>query len=188
MSMRTEKRILLAIQVGMLVGYAFLTAPGLANSTSIRQNVSPKPVAEEIRHELVMLPFYNVFDNLEFRMADSGEVILSGQVTRPTLRSDAQRVVERLSGVTRVVNEIEVLPLSPMDDRIRLATYRAIYSRPGLDRYALRAVPTIHLIVKNGNVTLAGVVSTKADKNLAEITANGVFGVFRVTNDLRTER
>ena len=108
-----------------------------------------------------------------------------GQVTRPTLKSDAENVVKRIEGVERVVNNIEVLPLSPNDDRIRIAVYRAIYGQTGLDRYALQAVPPIHIIVKNGNVNLEGVVSSQADKDMANIRANGVPGVFGVTNNLR---
>jgi hyperosmotically inducible protein len=133
-----------------------------------------------------MLPFYGVFDNLAFKV-DGSTVTLLGQVTRPTLKSDAENVVKDVEGVERVVNQIEVLPLSPMDDQIRLATYRAIYSTQGLDRYALNAVPPIHIIVSNGKVTLEGAVANEADKNLAGVKANGVSGVFSVTNNLRVE-
>jgi len=144
-------------------------------------------IAKEVRHELVMLPYYGVFDNLAYRV-DGGKVTLFGQVTRPTLKSDAENVVKRLEGVERVDNEIEVLPLSPNDDRIRLAVYRAVFSRPPLQRYQLGAVPPIHIIVKNGNVTLVGVVSNEGDKNIAGIAANGVPGVFSVTNNLAVEK
>ncbi len=144
-------------------------------------------LAERVRHQLVMLPYYSLFDNLEFRIEGVDTVVLSGQVVRPTLKSDAARAIERLEAVGKVVNDIEVLPLSPYDDRLRRATYRAIYSRPGLDRYALQAVPPIHIIVKNGNITLVGVVASQADKNLAGISANGVSGAFSVTNRLRVE-
>ncbi|PYV09787.1 MAG: transport-associated protein, partial [Acidobacteria bacterium] len=128
------------------------------------------------------------FDNLEYRIEGVDTVIISGQVTRPTLKSDAERVVKRIEGVGKVVNNIDVLPLSPNDDSLRLATYRAIFSRPGLDRYALMAVPPIHIIVKNGNITLVGVVATQADKDQAGIYANGVSGAFKVTNNLRVEK
>ncbi len=141
----------------------------------------------EVRHELVMLPYYGVFDNLAFRL-DGGTVTLLGQVTRPTLKTDAERVVKNIEGVEKVVNKIEVLPVSPNDDRLRLAVYRAIYSQPGLDMYALRAVPPIHIIVKNGNVTLEGVVANQADKDRANIQARGVSGAFSVTNNLRVEK
>jgi hyperosmotically inducible protein len=141
----------------------------------------------EALHELRLLPYYTVFDNLEFKVSGY-QVELSGQVVRPTLKSDAEAVVKKIEGVESVVNKIEVLPLSPNDDRIRLAVYRAIFSRPGLDRYSLQAVPPIHIIVKNGHVTLVGVVASEADKNLAGIQANGVSGVFSVTNSLRVEK
>jgi hyperosmotically inducible periplasmic protein len=148
----------------------------------------PPPTAQErlqkqVRHELVMLPYYSLFDNLGYRV-ENGTVTLYGEVTRPTLKSDAEGVVKRIDGVTRVVNEIEVLPLSTFDDRIRRAELRAIYSQAGLDRYGLGALPSIHIIVKNGNVTLEGVVANQMDRNLAFIRANGVSGVFKVTNNL----
>jgi hyperosmotically inducible protein len=144
-------------------------------------------LAERVRHELVMLPYYSLFDNLEFRIDGVDTVVLSGQVVRPSLKSDAEAVVKRLEGVGKVINNLEVLPLSNNDDRLRIAAYRAIYSKTGLDRYALQAVPPIHIIVKNGHITLVGVVATQADKDLAGIAANGVSGAFSVTNNLRVE-
>ena len=143
-------------------------------------------LTREVRHELVMLPYYGVFDNLAYRV-DGSTVTLYGEVTRPTLKSDAENVVKHIEGVTRVDNQIQVLPLSSMDDQIRVAEYRAIFGKPGLDRYAMQAVPPIHIIVSNGRVTLEGVVATEADKNQAGIYANGVPGVFAVTNNLRVE-
>ena|SRR5437899_1309727 len=140
----------------------------------------------EVRHELVMLPYYSVFDNLAYRV-DDGTVTLVGQVTRPTLKDDAERVVKNIEGVERVKNEIEVLPLSPEDDRIRAAAFRAIYGDPALNRYVHQAVPPIHIIVKNGHLTLEGVVANEADKNIAGIRANTIPGVFSVTNNLRVE-
>ncbi len=144
-------------------------------------------VVREVRHELVMLPYYGVFDNLSYRV-DGGTVTLFGQVTRPTLKSDAENVVKKIEGVERVVNNIEVLPPSPSDDRIRQAVYRAVYGFPSLNRYALAAVPSIHIIVKNGRVNLVGVVANEGDKNTAGIQANSVPGVFSVTNDLQVEQ
>ncbi len=144
-------------------------------------------LAREVRHELVMLPYYGVFDNLAFKV-EGYKVTLLGQVTRPTLKSDAERVVKRIEGVESVDNQIEVLPVSPNDDRIRLAVYRAIYSQSALQRYGLQAVPPIHIIVKNGNVTLVGVVASESDKNIAGIRANGVPGVFKVDNQLTVEK
>ena len=143
-------------------------------------------ITREVRHELVMLPYYGVFDNLTYRV-DGTAVTLMGQVTKPTLKSDAGNVVKGIEGVERVDNKIQVLPLSSMDDGLRLAEYRAIYGTPGLDRYAMQAVPPIHIIVDNGKVTLEGVVATQADKDTAGIRANTVNGVFSVTNNLRLE-
>src|SRR5690242_18592660 len=121
-------------------------------------------LTREVRHELVMLPYYGVFDNLAYRV-DGRHVTLYGQVTRPTLKSDAENVVKNIEGVEGVTNNIEVLPLSPNDDRVRLAVYRAIYGDPALQRYQLSAVPSIHIIVKNGNVTLEGVAANEGDRN-----------------------
>ena len=129
-------------------------------------------------------PHLTVFDNLAFQVSGGGTVTLKGQVTRPTLKSDAENVVKRIEGVEAVENEIEVLPVGGIDDRIRLATYRAIYGHDALNRYALRAVPTIHIIVKNGDVTLEGDVATEMDKNIAGKQANSVPGVFSVKNNL----
>jgi len=162
------------------------TAPAARAGSAARVGMPADRLAREVRHELVMLPYYGVFDNLAFRV-DGATVTLLGQVTRPTLKSDSENVVKRIEGVERVVNNIEVLPLSPNDDSLRLALYRGIYGFPSLNRYALNAVPPIHIIVKNGNVTLEGVVANQGDKNVAGIQANGVSGVFSVTNNLQTE-
>ena len=144
-------------------------------------------LVERVGHELRMLPYYSVFDNLEYRVSGNG-VELLGQVVRPTLKSDAEGVVKRIEGVERVINHIEVLPLSPNDDRIRVACYRAVFSTPSLQRYAAPPVPTIHMIVKNGNITLVGVVDSDSDRNVAKLKASTVAGAFSVTNKLRVER
>ncbi len=141
-------------------------------------------VVKEVRHELVMLPYYGVFDNLSYKVDPDGTVTLMGQVVRPTLKSDAGNVVKRIEGVEKVVNNIEVLPTSFNDDQIRMAVYRAIYGNSVLNPYQLRAVPPIHIIVKNGHVTLEGAVARAMDKQIAGIQANGVPGVFSVTNNL----
>jgi hyperosmotically inducible protein len=144
-------------------------------------------IARDVRHQLLMLPYYGVFDDLAFKV-DGGTVTLLGAVTRPSLKSDAERVVKHTEGVENVINQIDVLPPSPMDDQIRLAEYRAIYGDPAIStRYGYRALPSIHIIVKNGHVTLEGVVANQADKNLIGIRANSVPGVFSVTNDLQVE-
>lgn len=144
-------------------------------------------LTREVRHELVLLPFYSVFDNLQYKV-DGAKVTLFGQVVRPTLKDDAEAAVKRIEGVESVDNQIEVLPLSPNDDRIRRAEYRAIYSFSSLQMYELRSVPPIHIIVKNGHVTLEGSVASEADKNAANIRANTVSGVFSVTNNLRVDK
>jgi len=144
-------------------------------------------IIKEVHHELVMLPFYGVFDNLAYKVDPDGTVTLLGQVSPPTLKSDAENVVKRIEGVEKVVNNIEVLPPSPGDDRIRRATYRAIYGNDTLSQYQLRAVPPIHIIVKNGHITLEGVVARKMEKQIAGMQANQVSGVFSVTNNLQVE-
>lgn len=141
---------------------------------------------KEVRTELVMMPFYGVFDNLSYKI-DGFQVTLMGQVTRPTLKSEAENRVKRLEGVEKVINNIEVLPNSPNDDRIRLAVYRSLFGHPTLQQYTLRAVPPIHIIVKNGNVALEGVVARQMEKNIAGIQANQVPGVFSVKNNLASE-
>jgi hyperosmotically inducible protein len=147
---------------------------------------TPDRITREVRHELVMLPYYGVFDDLTYRV-DGSSVTLMGSVTNPTLKSDAGNVVKKIEGVEKVDNQIEVLPLSSMDDQIRRAEFRTINGQPGLDRYGLQAIPPIHIIVKNGSVTLVGVVASEADKNLAGLRAKTVTGTFAVVNNLRVE-
>jgi len=144
-------------------------------------------LTREVRHEILMLPRLNVFDNITYRIEGS-TVVLSGQVTQPVVKSDAEAAVKGIEGVERVDNQIEVLPLSPNDDRLRLALYRAIYGFTGLNRYALPVIKPIRIIVKNGRVTIEGVVDSLADKNLVGIRANGVHGVFSVANNLQVEK
>jgi hyperosmotically inducible periplasmic protein len=170
-------------------------APGFAakkdkdhNDAFVRGDASDSRIAQEVRHQLVMLPYYGIFDDLAFRV-EGGTVVLMGAVTRPTLKSDAENVVKHVEGVTNVKNDIEVLPLSPMDDQIRMAEYRAIYGDSALStRYGYRALPSIHIIVKNGHVTLEGVVANEGDKNLVNIRAKSVPNVFSVTDNLRVEK
>lgn len=141
-------------------------------------------IAREVMHELLMLPYYSVFDNLAFKV-DGNSVTLLGQVADPSVRSDAEARVKKIEGVDHVTNNIEVLPNSPMDDRIRRAEYRAIYGEDALFKYSMGAVPSIHIIVKNGHVTLVGVVDNEGDKNLALIRAKGVPDVFSVDDQLQ---
>ena len=158
------------------------SAPRHSQSNQSQQG-ERQNLIKEVRHQLLLLPYYSVFDNLAYRV-DGDTVTLEGQVVRPTLKSDAEAAVKSISGIGAVVNNIEVLPVSPMDDEIRRAVYRAIYSEPSLSKYGYSAVAGIHIIVKNGNVTLVGVVDNEADKNLANIRANGVPNVFGVKNNL----
>jgi hyperosmotically inducible protein len=135
-----------------------------------------------------MLPHYGVFDWLEFEVTPDNTVVLRGQVVRPTTKSDGEARVKDIDGVSRVVNEIEVLPLSPHDDRLRVALYRAIYNwNSPLFRYATQAVPPIHIIVNRGRAVLKGVVASKADATLAYMRARGVPGLFDVKNELQIE-
>jgi hyperosmotically inducible periplasmic protein len=164
-----------------------LRAQDQATQGAALSPASLERITREVHHELVMLPFYGVFDNLAYKVDPDGTLTLMGQTVRPTLKSDAERAVKRIEGVTKVINNIEVLPPSPMDDRIRLAVYRAIYGHPALNMYQLRAIPPIHIIVKNGHVTLEGVVARQMDKQIAETQANSVPGVFSVTDNLRVE-
>jgi hyperosmotically inducible periplasmic protein len=145
-------------------------------------------INREVRHELLLLPYYGVFDNLGYRVAPDGSVTLVGQATRPTLKSDAEASVKHIEGVARVDNEIQVLPVSPMDDQIRMATYRAIYGNSSLAPYSVRAVPPIHIIVSGGHVTLEGAVATKMDKQIAETQAKSVPNVFSVTDNLQIDQ
>lgn len=184
-----------ALTIGLLFIPLALVSPGAglyaaSDSTKAAPQAQRDParlqaaLVQEVRHQLVMLPWYSLFDNLEYRV-EGDKVLLMGQVVRPSLRSDAEAAVKRIEGVASVDNQIEVLPLSPNDDRIRRAEFRAIYGFSSLERYAQGAVPPIHIIVKNGHVTLEGVVDNEADKDAANVQANGVANVFSVTNNLR---
>jgi len=159
-------------------------------STMAFVNAAPPaftPLENKVRHELVMLPYLNVFDDVSFRI-DGNTVTLFGEVTKPVLKSDAENVVKRVEGVARVENQIEVLPLSSFDDGIRVRAARAIYGYPALQRYGVGTQPSIHIIVKNGNVTLVGFVSSDMDKQLAFMRANSVPGVFAVNNQLQIDK
>jgi len=171
---------------------AALASPAIQDNqpTGALNQKSLDRIYKEVRHELVMLPYYGVFDNLAYKVDPDGTVTLLGQVSPErgsTLKSEAEKAVKRIEGVEKVVNNIEVLPASFSDDRIRRAAYRAIYGDPALNLYQLRAVPPIHIIVKNGNITLEGVVALQMDKQIAGVRANGIPGVFSVTNNLVVE-
>jgi osmotically-inducible protein OsmY len=160
---------------------ALLLLPLFAQASTKRQ---PASLEQQVRHELLMLPRFNVFDNLAFRI-EGARVVLLGEVTWPNLKNEAGRVVRAIPGVEAVDNRIEVLPLSPLDNRIRYAELRAIYRQPGFQKYGMGTQPSIRIIVRNGNVTLEGVVDRQTDKSVAELEAKTVSGVFSVTNNLR---
>jgi hyperosmotically inducible protein len=169
-----------------LVVLSFALAPSVIAQTEAGQSVSPSEarIQKEVRHELLMLPYFNVFDYIAYQVKGD-TVTLQGEVTRPSLKSDAENVVKRIEGVQQVINKIEILPPSPMDDQLRLALYRAIYGYPALEKYALGVQKPIRIIVRNGRVTLEGVVDSETDKNLVTVRANSVPGIFSVTNNLR---
>jgi hyperosmotically inducible periplasmic protein len=175
MKLRTLSVTLLVLALGLAASGRQASEPS-ARST--------ERIVKEVRHELLMLPYFGVFDNIAYKV-DGYNVTLLGQVSRPTLKSDAENVVKKIEGVEKVDNQIEVLPTSPNDDRLRLELYRAIYGYPALQKYALGVQKPIRIIVKNGNVTLEGVVDSEADKNIANILAKGVSGAFSVTNNLQ---
>ncbi len=153
-----------------------------------RPPIATQSIAREVRHQLVTLPYYDVFDWLEGQVQPDGTVILRGQALRPTLKSDAEKRVRKIESVPRVINEIRVLPLSSFDDDIRRATYRALFNMDSpLMRYGLPPVPPIHIIVEHGHVTLKGMVANRMDKQLAETRARGIPGTFDVKNELKVE-
>lgn len=169
----------------VMLGLAtFVMGTHAANAaTAPSETTNQQQLSKQVRRALVTVPWYGVFDNLEYAINGS-EVTLSGQVVRPVTKSDAEGAVKHVEGVTEVVNNITVLPLSNFDDRIRRAEYRAIFMAPNLSRYSMGAVPSIHIIVNNGHVTLEGAVDNQMDANVARIRALSVPGVFSVTNNL----
>jgi hyperosmotically inducible protein len=186
--------VILAVLVLSLTTYSDnCTAQGAQNNSALSTRntaLSQKGVdriIKEVHHELVMLPFYGVFDNLLYNVSPDGTVTLLGEASRPTLKSDAERAVREIEGVERVDNEIKVLPVSPNDNRIRRAMYRKIFGHSVLSQYQLRAVPPIHIVVDNGHVKLEGVVARQMEKQVAGMQANSVSGVFTVENNLRVE-
>ncbi len=174
-----------------MLGLAALSILAITGSTQARQQAptrgnghSEEVIQREVRHELALLPWYSVFDNLSFSVSGY-KVTLMGQVVHATLKDDAEAAVKKIEGVESVDNQIEILPPSPNDDQIRHAEFHTIYGQPSLQRYAEGSVQQIHIIVKGGNVTLYGVVASQADKDVANLQANTVSGVFSVTNNLQ---
>ena len=173
----------------LVLAAILISSNAIAQQTSASQGGQPSEkgtqrIVKEVRHELLMLPYLDVFDYLAFKV-EGYNVTLLGAVTRPSVKSDAERAVKGIEGVEKVDNQIEVLPPSSMDDQLRLRLYQAIYGFPSLQRYALGVQKPIRIIVKSGRVTLEGVVDSEADKNTAGIRANGVPGTFAVTNNLQ---
>jgi len=163
------------------------TAEPALSATRDRTSVSPKAaksLEQRLHSELLKLPYYGVFDHLAFEV-EGDQVQLSGEVSWPALKKDAENAVRRVEGVGGVSSDIQVLPLSTHDNRIRRATYWAVYGHSALARYRLNPNPPIRIIVANGNVTLKGVVTSEMDKTIAHLRASGVPGVFSVTNALR---
>lgn len=188
---QSNKRSFIASLI-LVLAAVFIATPSQARSidppAAQDQSRETRRLAREIRHELLTLPWYGVFDWLEGTVGPDGVVILRGWVVRPTTKSEAEARVREIEGVTKLNSEIKVLPLSPNDDRIRRAAYFALFGNNSpLFRYALGANPAIHIIVENGRVTLKGVVSSTGDRNLANLRARGVSGVFEVRNELVVE-
>jgi len=174
-----------------------VSAPHSVTHAQSQPKVTAKPangqmtmmIADEVRHRLVMLPYYGVFDWLECEIKPDNSAVLRGQVTRPSTKSDAEAELHRIEGIAKVTNQIEVLPASPSDDQIRLAVYRSIFKYEGpLFRYAIQSVPPIHIIVNNGRVALKGMVDDDGDRQIAYMAANGISGVFEVKNELTVRK
>ncbi|MGA9074987.1 MAG: BON domain-containing protein [Candidatus Sulfotelmatobacter sp.] len=174
------KRTLVVVVVTLLT----LATLGFAQDRDQPSARSQERITREVRHELLMLPYFGVFDYIAFRV-DGSTVTLLGQVARPSLKSDAENAIKHIEGVEKVDNQIEILPPSPMDDGLRIRLFHEIYGYPPLEKYALGVQKPIRIIVKSGRVTLEGVVDNDADKNFAGVRANGVPGIFSVTNNLQ---
>ncbi|HWJ48803.1 MAG TPA: BON domain-containing protein [Candidatus Udaeobacter sp.] len=177
-------RVKSLVSLGTLLSLLCLSAAAQDTQRSQPSAKSEDRIIREVRHELLMLPYFGVYDYIAFKV-DGATVTLIGQAVRPTLRSDAENAIKRIEGVEKVDNQIEVLPPSPTDDRLRTRLFRAIYQYPALQKYELGVQKPIRIIVKNGRATLEGVVDTEGDKNLAGLRANGVSGLFSVTNNLQ---
>lgn len=178
-----KNRPLFGLALPALLLSIVVITPVRARSFGGQETKANQNLVREVRHQLLLLPYYTVFDNLAFKV-DGDRVTLEGEVTRPTLKSDAEAAVKSIEGISGVTNNIEVLPPSPMDDQLRRALYRAIYGDPQLSKYGWSSMPSIHIIVKSGHVSLEGVVDNDTDKNLAGLRANSVPNVFEVKNNL----
>jgi len=171
----------------LAVAGLLLAAPGFASNRNMPVPTDQASLEKNVNHALQTLAWYGVFDNLDFRVDTAGNVTLTGQVARPIVSIDAEAAVKHLAGVQHVDNQVEVLPLSPFDDNIRLRAYSAIFGYPALSRYALNSRSPIRILVKNGNLTLTGVVANEMDRKLAEMRVRSLPFTFQITNDLRVE-
>ena len=180
-----RKRLAPLFGLSLILAVPFVHAqqPPAAKSAASAAKPEEPQLSREIRHQLFVLPYYSVFDYIAFTL-DGDKVTLTGYVLRPTLRANAEAAVKSLEGVSSVKNLIEVLPKSPSDDDSRRAVYRAIFEDSTLQRYAVSDVPVVHIILRNGEVTLEGAVGTEGEKNLASTCASGVSGVSAVKNNL----
>ena len=168
----------------LLLLFVLLLAPVALVGQNQMSGAAQSRVQREVTHELLMLPYHDVFDSIGFQV-NGDTVTLLGSVTNPVVKSDAENSIKHIEGVSRVDNKIEVLPPSPMDDQLRLQLFRAIYGYPSLEKYALGVQKPIRILVKSGHVSLEGIVDNQGDKDTAGIRAKGVSGVFSVENNLR---
>ncbi len=181
-----RKRYMAALMPVFLVVFALSGVASIPKAAAPSgSDGQPLTLSEQVRHELAMLPYTGVFDNLGFIMEDTGTVVLKGYVIREMSKKEAETVVSRIHHISKVVNEIEVLPLSSFDDGIRVRAYRAIFSKPGFEKYALQYPSPLRIIVRNGNITLEGFVGTELDKTMAVTAARSVPYAFSVTDNLK---
>jgi len=171
----------------LVTSAVLLAVPGFAASQGTPNPTPNANLERDVRHALNSLAYYGVFDDLSFSIDEAGTVTLSGQVMQYTVRNSAVSVVKHLAGVARVEDKIEVLPLSPFDNGIRVRAYNAIFGYPALSRYAINSRPPIRILVKYGNITLAGVVNNELDRTLVYNRIRSLPGAFTVTNDLRLD-
>lgn len=182
------RALVIFLTISVFASATTRNASGASTAKAQPQGALNARVIRQVRHELVTLPYYGVFDWLQFEVRPDNTIVLRGQVIKPTTKSDAEARVKDVDGVSKVVNQIEVLPLSPQDDRLRRALYRKLYGNDSpLFRYAVQAIPSIHIIVKNGRATLKGIVANKGDAQLAYLRARGVPGLFDVKTELQIE-
>jgi hyperosmotically inducible periplasmic protein len=181
MKNRNLRQILIVAGILLLASLTQISMASIPGASKASQQT--RSLQENVQHALRMLPYYGVFDEIRFSV-DGDTVTLAGEVVRPILKSDAEHAVANVAGVKKVVNDLEILPLSPADDALRLRLYRAVYLQPGFERYAIQAVQPIRIIVRNGDVKLIGVVGSPLDRALAGAAARNVPFAFSVTNDL----